>query len=577
MANAARIYSLNLGTQTITLAEFQPTTSGGLVLTTVLREEVLGDPAVDATRVAMVSTQVAQMAGAMKIKQGSKVHCAVASHLVFTRPVSLPTVSDLSQVESIVGFEAQQNVPYPIDQVVWDWQLLDAGHDGQMEVILAAIKSDLLDEIAEGIRSAGFKLVTMDVAPMALYNSFRYSYSTTEGCTLLVDMGSRTTNLLFVEPGNIFPRRLNIGGSSLTGAIARDFGSSFFEADQRKVSEGFVGLGGGYADPDDPDVARISKIIRNQMTRLHQEIQRSVQFYRSEHSGSPPTRILLAGGTASLPYMREFFQEKFPNAEVEFFNPLANVAVGGAVEVESVGESAHQLGEVIGLALRGVSSCPMELNLRPPSVIRAESAAKQVPFLAVAGVAILAAIASVWFYFDRGTKLIAEQTTKLEEQCNGLRPIKERIEKSRDALKAKQVQLAPLLEVVRERDYWPALLNELNALAPKEFLWITGMKTVTVAPTVQESRATTGPNRPRTQEAPKPVTKIELSGLYLGRAADNGRSAEVFDEFVKNVRKSQFGSAPEEGEEITRETETGAKFAFDWKFPFILKNPIKTK
>src|SRR6266446_6688940 len=315
MASSDRILALNLGTQTISLAEFQESSSGGLVLVRFKQLEILGDPGADATRNAQSKLQIQQIVSATGIRNRT-VNYAIASHVVFTRPVRLPAVGDATQVEQIVGFEAQQNVPYPIDQVVWDWQVLDPGSGGEVEVILAAIKSDFLDEINDSVQSAGLAPNVVEIAPLALYNALRYNYSDATGCTILVDIGSRTTNLLFCETGKIFPRRLNIGGSTITTAIAKDFGISFAEADVRKVKDGFVSLGGTYAEPDDAEIARISKIIRNQMTRLHQEIARSITFYRSEHGGAQPGRILLAGGTASLPYVREFFQEKFPSMEV---------------------------------------------------------------------------------------------------------------------------------------------------------------------------------------------------------------------------------------------------------------------
>lgn len=82
-----------------------------------------------------------------------------------------------------------------------------------------------------------------------------------------------------------------------------------------------MSLGGAYAEPPDPDVARVSKIVRGTMTRLHAELMRSISHYRAQQQGSTPERVFLCGGSASTPYMREFFQEKF-QMPIEFFNPL---------------------------------------------------------------------------------------------------------------------------------------------------------------------------------------------------------------------------------------------------------------
>ena len=370
MAAPNRILSLNLGTQTVAVADFKTGQNGGLVLTNYKTSELLADPALpDATRLAQTKLTLSEMVGALGYK-GQKVNFAISSQAIFTRFVKLPSVGE-EQVDQIVTFEAQQNVPYPIHEVVWDYQLVDSGETAQVEVVIVAIKADLLDEINEAVEASTLKSQTIDVAPMALYNAFRYNYSDLTGCTLIIDIGARTTNLIFIEPNKVFSRSIvNQGGNTITQAIAKDFGEPFVAAEERKRRDAFVSLGGSYADPDDPEVARVSKIVRNSMTRLHAEIARSISFYRSQQQGTPPARVLLCGGTTSLPYMREFFHEKL-QLPVEFFNPLRNVAVEGAhLNLEEVGRHAHTLGELVGLALRGISSCPMELNLRPASVVK---------------------------------------------------------------------------------------------------------------------------------------------------------------------------------------------------------------
>src|SRR5437868_13714011 len=204
---------------------------------------------------------------------------------VFARFVKLPSLEH-EKLEKVIAFEAQQNVPFPIDDVVWDYQVVGAGLDEQVQVVLVAIKHDLLDGINGTVEETGLLTSTIDVAPMALYNAFRYSYPNVNDCSLLVDIGARTTNVLFIEPRRIFSRSLPIGGSAITGAIAREFGESFEDAETRKKRDGFVGLGGAYADPSDHDIARVSKLARSTMTRLHAELMRSVSHYRAQQGGS---------------------------------------------------------------------------------------------------------------------------------------------------------------------------------------------------------------------------------------------------------------------------------------------------
>src|SRR5438128_774669 len=215
---------------------------------------------------------------------------------------------------------------------------------------------------------------------MGLYNAFCYNYADLNGCSLLVDIGARTTNVLFIEAGRIFSRSLPIGGSAITAAIAREFGESFAAAEARRKRDGFVALGGA-AEPADPNVGRVSKIVRSTMTRLHAELMRSITHYSAQQQGNRPSRIFLCGGGAGIPNMCEFFHEKF-ELPIEFFNPLQKVSVSESAP--DTAHSAHLFGELVGLALRAVTVCPMELNLLPASVVRRQELEKRRPFFIAA-------------------------------------------------------------------------------------------------------------------------------------------------------------------------------------------------
>lgn len=582
MAAPNRILALNLGTQTITLAEFQSNPGGGLVLARYQQGKILGDPAVDTTRVGQTKLEVQQLAGELGIK-GGKVNYALASHVIFTRPVRLPVVGDASQVEQIVGFEAAQNVPYPIDQVVWDWQLLDAGTNGQMEVILAAIKADLLDEINDSVQSGGFTANLVDIAPMALYNAYRYNYPDEEGCTLLVDIGSRTTNLLFIEPGKIFPRRLNIGGSVVTSAIAKEFNLSFTAADARKTADGFVSLGAGYAEPEDAEVARISKIIRNQMTRLHQEIARSITFYRSEHGGSQPVRVLLAGGSASTPYMQEFFQEKL-QMDVEFFNPLKNVSVSADLDIEAVGRISHTFGEVVGLALRSTVGCPMELNLPPATVVKQKKVAAQRPYMIAATVTLVIGLAAWMLFFLKGASVAREKAAVLREEAGALQPYDDKIKDAAKDVRDEVERAAPLLNAVHERGYWVNALNDLNKFLPTDSIWITEFKVpgkneiASMRPPEPEPKQKAGAAKSaagKKKDKVEPKISIEIKGLYIPTEGEGADSTKIVTDFAESLKASEYFEPPTETSDIKPTSPDTTKWAYEYSFPVYLKNPIR--
>ncbi|MEA3209972.1 MAG: type pilus assembly protein PilM [Chthoniobacter sp.] len=564
MAAHTRILSLSLGTQTIGLAEFKTGQNGGLVLSSYETRELLADPAADATRLAQTKLLVQEMVGGLKLK-GSKVNYAVSAQSVFTRFVKLPSVGE-EQVDQIVTFEAQQNVPYPIDEVVWDYQLVDSGDTSQVEVVIVAVKSDLLDEINDAVEHSSLQTTLVDVAPMALYNAFRYNYSDVTGCSLIIDIGSRTTNLIFIEPHKVFSRSIPNGGSSISAAVAKEFHEPFALAEERKKRDGFVSLGGSYADPEDVDIARASKIIRNAMTRLHAEIARSISFYRSQQSGSQPQRIFLSGGSASLPYMREFFTEKL-QLPVEYFNPLRNVTVSNNLNLEELGRRAHTLGELVGLALRGSSDCPMELNLRPASVVKRHTLARRRPYLVIAGLCLLAALAAWYLYFDRAATITSGIAQKLDGKSQPLRAIDKKISDTLNEIKTGQDAAKPLVAVVTEKNYWIRILDDINSRLPAEFVWITVFEAapeVVVAPAAKA--VPKGPPKP--EEVKLPPVKLTLRGLYLY----NERNASVVDDFVNKLKESPLYTVIEE--DLKRSLPNDTEWAFEYEIPLRLTNPI---
>ena len=166
----------------------------------------------------------------------------------------------------------------------------------------------------------------------------------------------------------------------MTSAIAKEFNEPFAAAEFRKKRDGFVALAGADLGSLGADIARVSKIVRGTMTRLHAELMRSISHYCAHQQGNSPERVFLSGGGASTPYLREFFHEKL-QLPIEFFNPLRKVAVADSEDLNEIARSAHLLSEPVGLALRAATDCPIKLNLLPKRVVRRQEFERRRPFL----------------------------------------------------------------------------------------------------------------------------------------------------------------------------------------------------
>src|SRR2546430_1558058 len=526
MAAPARLISLNLGSQTIGLAEFR-VINGRLVLLSYRFRQSPRDPAsgqrLDA-HVALQETAVAlrEMMHEMHIHRGP-VNYAVPAQSVFARFVKLPAL-DAEKIDKIISFEAQQNVPFPLDQVVWDYQVVGGGMGEQIQVVIVAIKRDLLDEINNVVEETGLRTSIVGVASMALYNAFCYNYTDLNGCSMLVDIGARTTNVLFIESGRIFLRSVPLGGSTITAAIAREFNEPFAAAEARRKRDGFVALG-GTAEPADPDIGRVSKTVRSTMTRLHAELMRSITHYGAQQQGKRPARIFLCGGAAGIPNMCEFFHEKF-ELPIEFFNPLQKVTVSASVR--ETAHSAHLFGELVGLALRSVTVCPMELNLLPASVVQRQDLEKRRTFFITAAACILLALLGWSAYYTRAAH-VAQQTAQAMGQKNDSMHVAEgQLDKLKKRITALDNVATPLITPGSDRNFLPQILEELNARLPEADIWITELAATSGgkllgAPEKRGGEIAANPPPPvppapkakATGKGEKSIDGIIVRGLYL--------------------------------------------------------------
>src|ERR1044071_809034 len=149
---------------------------------------------------------------------------------------------------------------------------------------------------------------------------------------MLLDIGAKTSNLLFFEKGKVYSRGINIGANSITQEFAAESKLRFNDAEKVKIAEGFVSLGGAYEEPENPHQAAISKIARQVLTRLHMQVNQTIQFYRGQQGGSAPVRLFLAGGASAMPYCAQFFAEKL-GIPVEHFNPFRNITIDPAIDL----------------------------------------------------------------------------------------------------------------------------------------------------------------------------------------------------------------------------------------------------
>jgi type IV pilus assembly protein PilM len=559
MGSPKRFLVLDLGMQSLRLAEFSGNADGKLKLIRGARRELLLDPTLDASRPEQIQSALKEILKEWCISHSIDVSCVLPAHMVFTRVVSLDIPGGINgQVDALARFEAQQNIPFPLEEVIWDYVIMGENHSGGVNIAFLAIKSDILDATCRAIGSTGLRICAITVAPMALYDAYRFAYPGASGSTnLLLDMGSRTTNLIITKEGSFFSRSIPTGGLAVTMAIAKDIHADISEAENLKITRGSVALGPGFHQPTDPIEANLGRVTRQTLLKTQADITRSIGFYRSTLGGNDPELIMISGGMAGMPYLSEFLTEKLQK-ETVFFDPKKSINFTPESNV-FIENNASNLGELIGGALQYTQSSCTLVSLLPPSITRKENLAKRLPYLAATGLIFLLTLLCWSVFAQKAATFVRDETAKLESAVQ----TEETISKKMDALGVQQSSIKKtadqLLSVLRLHEAYPKILAELSAKVPESFLWITEIKPL-------------GESVPKGQVKNDVISynEIVVKGLYL----DNPRQAAVIDDFVNSLQNSEIFYVEEKSKSkiIVQRGSPNGEF---WAYPFSLKIPLR--
>ncbi len=560
MLKQERILTLDIGASGIKMAEFLALKSGGVELVNYAVGAMGLDPQSETDRKAHITATIRELMQERGIRPGP-VLVSVSGQAVFLRFVKLPPV-DKEKVYQIILYEAQQNVPFPIEEVVWDYQLV-GGQTGEIDVMLAAIKAEIVDEITQAVEEAGLDPDLVDVAPMALYNAVRYNYSELPECTLVVDIGARSTDLIFIEENRVFSRSVPVAGNAITQQIMHEFGLSFADAEELKRAHAFVAFGGAYEGPRSEVVDKVSKSVRSIMTRLHVEINRSINFYRSQQSGRQPGLVLLTGGTSVIPYTDTFLKDKM-QVDVDFFNPFLNVAVSDQIDADEVAKVVNVMGQVVGLSLRKTLTCPIELNLVPPRLLKEKQFQRKQPVFISASVCLVL-ILLVWCgYFVRMATLGAARLGKIQQRVAQLEQVEARLAEAERQFGDVSKKVERVTGLIRTRASWLRIVDEIYAqLLPG--MWLTELK-----PVFGKGVAPEGAPSAEARSDSGPLEAVEIAGMGY---RDKHPSTDVVKELRVRLQKSDLFAS--DGTEITwQPTPAPDDFAIQFRLRVALKEPV---
>ena len=403
------------------------------------------------------------------------VYISLSGKNAFVRFVKIPAMTkDEEKIQEIISYEAKQAIPFSSDEVVWDSQLLQptADSDGsEIDAMIVIVKKQEVSRISELVEKLGKRIALIEVAGTSCYNSARANNVGAEECQMILDIGGRCSTLIFLDGSRFFVRTIPIAGDAITQQIAKEFNISYADAEEMKRKHGYVSLGGAYEESDSEVASAVSKIVRNVMTRLHGEINRSINVYRATQKGRKPEKLFLAGGTSILPYTPRFFSEKL-RIPVEYLNPFQVVGIGAAVDQQVLSEVAHLFAETIGLALRRIGTSPIEISLIPDYVRKQNEFRSKRPFFIASAVVVLVYFGISLWTMSQQADNIADKRDEFNTYVMKREAIQKRVKDANSKLSVANGTFGDAIELLKKRNNFIAFYNIFKSCIP-ENVWLT--------------------------------------------------------------------------------------------------------
>ncbi len=287
---------------------------------------------------AAVQTAIRQALDQGRI-QATEAVIGMSGGSVIAKRITLPKMSDAELHESI-RWEAEQHIPFDIEDVELDFQLLK--QDGaQLEVMLVAVKKSKVGSYADVVAAAGLNVAVVDVDVFALQIQYEYNFPDQNEVVALVNIGHETTNTNILQAGtNVYARDVFVGGKQYSATIAQRFDLAPQDADALvRGKQGQVSW------------AEIEPVLDLVSQELGQEIQRTLDYFGTTAEHERIQRIFLSGGCALVPGLQEFLSSQW-GIEVTSADPFRRIKVGSGLNADVVQKLAPLASVATGLAMR---------------------------------------------------------------------------------------------------------------------------------------------------------------------------------------------------------------------------------
>ncbi|MBL8744953.1 MAG: type IV pilus assembly protein PilM [Phycisphaerae bacterium] len=389
--------------------------------------------------------------------RGATIAVSVPGHSAFARFAKLPPV-EKKGIANLVRFEAVQQIPFPIDDVEWDYQTFASDDSPDIEVGIFAVTKAKIAEMLALYGEQGLVPNIITLSPVAVYNAVAYDIAFTAKTpgTVILDIGTTATDLIIAEGGRVWIRTFPLGGHNFTEALAATFKLTYGKAEKLKK------------EAETSKYKRhIFQALKPVLQELVQDVQRSIGYYRDTHPDASITRVVGVGSTFKLIGLRKLLSQQL-KMDVFRYERAKRLSIDGAAAADFEA-SAPNMATAYGLALQGLGLQTIDANLMPTAVVRQAMWKRKMPwFVAAAGLGIAGGALS----FARPLlDSMAINRAKTDSQLTN--PIRQVIAQG-NALKAKWAEASSgkhpgyVAENMRRffegRDLYPMFLEDLGSM-----------------------------------------------------------------------------------------------------------------
>jgi type IV pilus assembly protein PilM len=433
--------------------------------------KILSQP--DADEQALIRSALGKFMSRNSLK-GSTIIISVPGQASFTRFIKLPPV-ETRKIPEIVRYEARQQIPFNLEDVVWDYQTIAkpaAAGPREVEVGIFAMKKDIVNDYVSDFLAMRIEPDIVQMAPVALYNFLRYDKKEGAGATLLMDVGAENTNLVIADGERVWIRNVPIGGNNFTNALARELKLPFSKAESLKRH------------------AAESKHSRQVFQAMHPvygdlltEVQRSIGYYTSLHRDSRVERVVGLGNSFRLPGLGKYITQNL-GVDVNVVEKIATLSDAEALSAPLFKENVLSFGTAFGLAIQGLGIGTIQTSLLPPEILSAKVYRRKRPFFVAAGVAVLGAVGCFAYDQVKANQELAGQPGTAESLSKNVTSIRDdnkkqqaEFDKQKLVLAQDQAKVSEVRSLTAGGTYAYDLLQSLWAAWPWDPSWA-----VTIAP-----------------------------------------------------------------------------------------------